>query len=44
VVARDQLGDQPEREELDPDDDEQHAEDQERPAADRVAQDLDDVR
>ena len=41
-MARDQLGDQAEREELDPDDDEQHAEDQQRPAADRVADDLHD--
>ena len=37
VLARDHLADQPEREKLDADDDEQHAEDQQRPAADRVA-------
>ena len=36
-VARDHLADQPEREQLDADDDEQDAEDQQRPAADRVA-------
>ena len=37
VQARDHLADQPEREELDADDDEQDAEDQQRPVADRVA-------
>src|SRR5689334_23798092 len=40
VLARDQLADQPEREELQADDDEQDAEDQQRPAADRLAADL----
>ena len=40
VLARDQLADQAEREELEPDDDEQHAEDQQRALADRVAQQL----
>ena len=38
VVARDHLADQPEREELDADDDEQHAEHEQRPLADRVPQ------
>ena len=36
VVARDHLADQPEREELHPDDDEQHAERQQRALPDRV--------
>src|SRR5205807_9332474 len=42
VLARDHLADEPEREELHADDDEQDAEDEERPLADRVALDLDD--
>jgi hypothetical protein len=41
VLARDELGDQAEREDLEPDDDEQDAEDQQRPLADRGAADLD---
>src|SRR3954469_10685073 len=40
VLARDQLADQAEREELQPDHHEEHAEDQERPLSDRVALDL----
>ena len=36
MQARDHLADQPEREELDPDDDEQDAEDEQRTVADRV--------
>ena len=42
VVARDHLADQAEREELHPDDDEQHAEREQRALPDRVAGDLDD--
>jgi len=41
VVARDQLRDEPEREQLDPDDDEEHAEQQQRSLPDRVAEYLD---
>ena len=37
VLTRDELGQEPEREELDPDDDEEHAEEEKRPAADRLA-------
>ena len=37
VEAADHLAEQPEREELQADDDEQHAEDQQRPVADRLA-------
>src|SRR3954469_12247531 len=40
VLARDQLADQAEREELQPDHDEEHAEDEQRPLPDRVALDL----
>jgi hypothetical protein len=40
VVARDQLGDQAEREDLQPDDDEEDAEDQQRSLADRVPEEL----
>ena len=42
VLARDQLADQPEREELQADHDEQHPEDQERSLSDRVAVQLED--
>src|SRR5205085_7052674 len=42
VVARDHLADQAEREELHADDDEENAEREERPPADRVAADLED--
>ena len=40
VVARDELADEPERDELDADDDEQHAEREQRPVADRLAGEL----
>src|SRR3990172_8583801 len=40
VVARDQLGEEPQRKELHADDDEQHAEREERAVADRLAADL----
>ena len=42
VLARDQLGEEPEREQLDADDDEEDAEQEQRPLADRVAGQLDD--
>ena len=41
-MARDHLADQAEREELQPDDDEEHAQREERPPADRVAFELED--
>ena len=40
MLARDELGEQPEREELDPDHDEQHAEEQQRPLPDRLSAEL----
>ena len=40
VLGRDQLGDQPERDELDADHDEQHAERQKRPRTDPLTPDL----
>ena len=40
VVAGEHLADQPERQKLDPDDDEQHAEQEKRPASDRRTSDL----
>src|SRR6185369_3230537 len=42
VLARDQLADEAEREELEADDDEQDSEDQQRPLADRVPFDLEE--
>src|SRR5205085_10913069 len=42
VVARDHLADQAEREELEADDDEEHAQREQRPPADRVAAELQD--
>ena len=42
VLAREHLADQAEREELEADDDQEHAERQQRALADRVAESLDD--
>ena len=44
VVARDELADEAERDELDADDDEKHAERQQRPMADRLPVSFSTVR